>query len=49
MDGIDFTSCPRVPGRALDFESLVAETPYLSDLQRRFCKVYLSARCERIF
>ena len=25
------------------------ETPYLSDLQRRFYKIYLAARCEAMF
>jgi len=37
---------PRI--HALDVEKLVAETPYLTDLQRRFLTVYLTARRERI-
>ena len=34
---------------ALDFARLVAETPYLSELQRLFLKTYFDARRERIF
>ena len=83
METVDFTSCPRVPGRAyngangkkiavsfasradpglvealdrllprirlLDFGSLLAETPYLSDLQRSFLLVYLNARRDKLF
>jgi len=37
---------PRI--QALDFEKLIAETPYLTDLQRRFLTTYLAARRERI-
>ena len=38
---------PRI--RLLDFGSLLAETPYLSDLQRSFLLVYLNARRDKIF
>ena len=38
---------PRI--RELDFAHLLAETPYLTDLQREFLRVYLNARRERIF
>ena len=34
---------------ALNFGRLVDETPYLTDLQRRFLKTYFEARRERIF
>ena len=38
---------PRI--RELDFARLLSETPYLTDLQREFLRVYLNARRERIF
>ena len=38
---------PRIA--VLDIPALVAETPYLTDLQREFYAVYLTARRERIF
>ena len=38
---------PRI--RELDFVRLLSETPYLTDLQREFLRVYLNARRERIF
>ena len=38
---------PRI--RLLDFASLLAETPYLSDLQRSFLLVYLNARRDKLF
>jgi len=34
---------------ALDIEALISNTPYLSDLQRRFYTTYLNARREKIF
>lgn len=38
---------PRI--RSLDFGSLLAETPYLSDLQRTFLAEYLNARRDKLF
>ena len=38
---------PRI--RSLDIGALVAEVPYLTDLQRRFYTAYLNARREKIF
>lgn len=38
---------PRI--QALDFEQILADTPYLSDLQRTFLTTYLSARRDKIF
>ena len=38
---------PRI--RLLDFDRLLAETPYLTDLQRMFLLVYLNARRDKIF
>ena len=69
---VDFTACPRVPGRAYNgwfndpdlaaararlvpridpaaFARLVAETPYLTDLQRDFYTTYFAARAARLF
>ena len=56
---VDFTACPRVPGRAYNganmlldpaaFACLVAETPYLTDLQREFYTTYFDARAARLF
>ena len=44
---IDFSSCPRIA--ALDVEALMGSVPYLTDLQRRFYRAYLSARREKMF
>ena len=35
--------------QALDFERIIAETPYMTDLQRRFLTRYLNARREILF
>ena len=60
LNEIDFTSCPRVPGRAyngangkkiaeLDFGALIDATPYLDELQRCFLLTYLRARRSKLF
>lgn len=49
-DPVDFTACPRVP--RIDpaaFARLVAETPYLTDLQREFYTACFAARAEKLF